>query len=70
MLNSQATSDYLRVDVCRANLRHFSCPRSLDSIVSQDEKYVFYINPAKLACQPVDQLQAEAVLEGWDQKAG
>lgn len=47
MLNPQATSDHLRVDVCRANLRHFSCPRSLDSIVTQDEKYVFYINPAK-----------------------
>ncbi|WKY04151.1 hypothetical protein Q1695_005266 [Nippostrongylus brasiliensis] len=36
-----------RVDVCRANLRHFSCRKSLDSIVTQDEKYVFYNNPAK-----------------------
>ncbi|WKY03934.1 hypothetical protein Q1695_005145 [Nippostrongylus brasiliensis] len=58
MLNPQATSDHLRVDVCRANLRHFSCPRSLDSIVTQDEKYAFYINPAKQLVQEVGQRHA------------
>ncbi|VDL70256.1 unnamed protein product [Nippostrongylus brasiliensis] len=50
MLNPLVTSDHLLVDVCRANLRHFSCWRSLDSIVTQDENcktHVFYINPAK-----------------------
>ncbi|VDP15968.1 unnamed protein product [Heligmosomoides polygyrus] len=36
-----------RLDLCRANLAQFPTPSSLDSIVTQDEKYVFYLNPAK-----------------------